>query len=123
MINKSLQHPTFLYDTFDSYIFELNGHWYIQEDWSWPIYDEEGDCIDESYGSILFDLENKRKLSLGCYYVTDDEEWLDFMNKPNYEWEDMDEEFNDKMYQEDIEYYLNEIEKLKNNESRIKTNH
>ena len=106
MKNNWVGHPTFMYDTFSSDIFELNGHWYIQEDWSWgEIWSEY-----ESYGSVLYDLDNKRKISLGCYYVTDDSEWNNWISKNK--WEPMDE-FEDDMYNEDIEYYLKEIENKK----------
>ena len=106
MINEWLGHPTFMYDTFSSKIIELNGEYYAQEDWQWgEIWSEE-----ESYGSVLYDLKNRRKLSLGCYFIQDENEWLDFIDKRS--WEKMDE-FEDKMYQDAIDYYLGEIQKLK----------
>lgn len=114
MKNDWVGHPTFIYDAFSSDIFELNNHWYVQEDWSWgEIWSDY-----ESYGSVLYDLDNKRKISLGCYYVTSDEEWNNWISKDL--WEPMDDEFEDDMYKDDIEYYLKEIENKRHENSSNK---
>ena len=108
MENSWIGHSTFMYDAFSSDIFELDGHWYIQEDWSWgEIWSD-----DESYGSVLYDLDNKRKISLGCYYVTDDQDWKIWISKDI--WELMDDEFEDDIYKDALEYYIKEIENKKN---------
>lgn len=101
------EHPTLMYCAFESFIFEIDGNWYVQEDYQ----DGEIWSEEEIWGSTLYDLENKRKLEWPVYISPDD--WIDYIYRED-DWEDM-YEFEDKygIYNEAIEYYKNEIEKLK----------
>lgn len=105
---KLAGHPTLMYCTFESFIFEIDGHWYVQEDYQ----DGEIWSEDEIWGSILYDLENRRKIDLAVY-VTSKSDWEHHIyNQSN--WEDMDYEFESETYKEGLEYYMNEIKRLEN---------
>lgn len=110
-MNEFIEHPTIMYCTFESFIFKIDDHWYVQEDYQ----DGEIWSEDEIWGSILYDLENKRKIYL-TIYVTSKSDWeYHIYNQSN--WEEMDYEFEDwHLYGDAIEYYQNEINRLKNEE-------
>ena len=107
-------HPIITYCAFQSDIFEIDGYWYVQEDFQ----DGEIWSDEEIWGSTLYDLENKRKIEWPVY-ITDNDEWKNIIPRDD-QWSDMDYEFETDAYKESIEYYLTEINKLKDEQRRIR---
>ena len=107
-MNEFIEHPTIMYCCYDAEIINIDGNFYVQEDY------QEGSIWsdDEIWGSKLYDLENKRKIESYYCIIDNEKDWKWYFD--NLKWEEMDYEFEDwHLYGDAIEYYQNEINKLK----------
>lgn len=104
-IDRSIMsEPTISPFAFHSFIFSLDGKYYVQEDFQ----DGELWSEDEVWGSILFDLDNMKEISISGLYVDAPLGWREYIS---------DEDLWSDMYStENVEYYKNIIEKIKNGE-------
>ena len=92
---------------FHSYIFSMNGKFYVQED----IQDGEIWSEEEIWGSTLYDLDNMKEMTAEVY-VYPPGGWSKYLKHDDW-WDDI---YVGEKTAKAIEYYKDIIEKIKNNE-------